>query len=143
MSDLTIIDSAGNIISEPRFKGRQFRPGVLHNLVRNRYQGSALAFRRRILKSCVPFPADIPLHDMWIGLVNQFVGKAHFIAEPLLFYRRHGGNESPSTHAPLGTMIRWRWSLVKNLVWFLMRKMVSRRDGRELPVVGGGSDGIE
>jgi len=122
MSDVLIVDATGRICSGPKFGSHRFRPGVLRNLIRNRYQGSAMAFRRRILNHCLPFPSDIPMHDVWIGLVNQFVGKAAFIPEPLLFYRRHGSNASPDTHAPISQMLHWRWALMKNLALFYFKK---------------------
>jgi glycosyltransferase involved in cell wall biosynthesis len=119
LSDLVIVDAEGNIVSEPRFANERFHPGVVQNIVRNRYHGSSMAFRRVVLDHCLPFPADIH-HDQWIGLVNQFVGKAEFIPEPLLYYRRHGKNDSRMTHAPLGTMLRWRWTVVKKLTeWYV------------------------
>jgi glycosyltransferase involved in cell wall biosynthesis len=121
MSDLVIIDGAGQVVAGPRFGTRPFHSGILHNLVRNQYQGSAMAFRRSVLERCLPFPEEIPIHDQWIGLVNQFRGKAGFIPEPLLLYRRHGGNDSPSTHAAWGTMLRWRWAVLKNLVLRYLR----------------------
>jgi glycosyltransferase involved in cell wall biosynthesis len=129
MSDLVNIDAAGRITSEPRSKTRRFHAGLFHNLVRNHYQGSAMAFRRSILEYCLPFPADIPMHDWWIGLVNQFVGNAEFIEEPLLFYRRHGGNESPENHALIGKMLRWRWPLVKDISWLYIYKVILTRHG--------------
>jgi glycosyltransferase involved in cell wall biosynthesis len=123
MSDLVIMNASGEIISGPRFGAREFHQGAFRNLIRNQYQGSAMAFRRSILEYCLPFPKDIPIHDVWIGLVNQFVGKAAFIREPLLFYRRHGSNDSPDKHAPLMQMIRWRWALMKNLTWLYLRRL--------------------
>lgn len=143
MSDIVIIDAAGRIVSTQKFGSKKFHEGVLLNLVSNRYQGSAMAFRRSILEYCLPFPSDIPIHDVWIGLVNQFVGKAAFIGEPLLLYRRHGNNDSPETHAPLMRMIRWRWALVKNLTWFYVRRMAKRSwvrqisSGSDNPSIGG------
>jgi hypothetical protein len=86
-----------------------------------------MAFRRSILPAVLPFPPDIPIHDMWIGIVNRFVGKAAFLPEPLLLYRRHGTNDSPSTHASWGKMIRWRWTVLRNLIlWRLRRRRVAR-----------------
>lgn len=123
MSDLVVIDADGKIASLPRFGSRRFHPGVLRNILKNHYQGSAMAFRRAVLDAVLPFPPGIPMHDMWIGIVNQFVGKAAFLPEPLLLYRRHGTNESPSTHASWTRMMRWRWALVRNLaLWRLRRR---------------------
>lgn len=127
MSDLVIIDADGKVTSGPKFRSQSFRQGMLSNLIRNRYQGSAMAFRRSILDYCLPFPAQIPIHDVWIGLVNQLVGKACFIPEPLLFYRRHGGNDSPDSHAPVMKMIRWRWALIKGLSLLYVRKIAFRK----------------
>lgn len=125
-SDLLIVDAAGRIVSGPKFGSKKFHEGALRNLIRNQYQGSAMALRRSILDYCLPFPADIPIHDVWIGLVNQFVGKAAFIKEPLLFYRRHGSNDSPGKHAPLMQMIRWRWALIKDLTGLFFRRRALR-----------------
>jgi glycosyltransferase involved in cell wall biosynthesis len=121
-SDFVSIDASGTAVMRAEAGSRKFHPGVLRNLVANRYQGSAMAFRREILAYCLPFPADIPMHDMWIGIINQFIGKAGFIAEPLLFYRRHSRNSSPERHASLLQMVRWRWNLAKNLVRLSMQR---------------------
>lgn len=129
MSDLVIIDAFGKVTSGPRFGSKKFHQGVLHNLVRNQYQGSAMAIRRSILEYCLPIPDEIPLHDVWIGLVNQLIGKAGFINEPLLFYRRHGSNDSSDTHAPVKTMIHWRWALIKNLTLVYMRRTAIKSAG--------------
>lgn len=126
MSDLAITDACGKIMSGPKFASRHFHQGVLHTLARNQYQGGAMAFRRSLLEYCLPFPNNIPVHDAWIGLVNQLVGKTAFIPEPLLFYRRHAGNCSPDKHATIPQMMRWRWALAKNLVLFVCREWRGR-----------------
>ncbi len=120
-SDHAIIDAKGNTVLESRYKVDPFHSGVLRTFLRNRYYGCAMAFRRSILEYCLPFPEDIPMHDMWIGTINQFAGKAVLIDEPLVYYRRHDRNESPKKHAPLLTMLRWRWAFVKNVALYLAR----------------------
>lgn len=127
ISDVFIIDAQGRRTAGPRFGSRKFHVGILANLIRNRYQGSAMAFRRSILDYCLPFPGDIPIHDVWIGLVNQFVGEAAFIPEPLLLYRRHGKNDSPDRHAPIPQMVRWRWALLRNLFRLYLRRIAFRQ----------------
>ncbi|MGA2085546.1 MAG: glycosyltransferase family 2 protein [Terracidiphilus sp.] len=127
ISNCSIIDADGNITSESWCKSGSFHAGALHNLVRYRYRGCQMAFRRSILGYCLPFPPDIPMHDMWIGIVNQFVGRTGFIDEPLVFYRRHDRNKSPEKHAPIVQMIRWRWALVKNLVLLYARRLALGR----------------
>lgn len=127
LSDSFIIDAEGNITAESRFRTTKFRPGAVQNFVRNQYLGCSMAFRRSILGYCLPLPTDIPMHDMWIGIVNQLVGRTGFIDEPLMSYRRHDKNKSPDHRASLAQMIRWRWALGKNLVRFCARKMIMKR----------------
>jgi len=126
VSDYATIDAGGNTVRESRFKSERFYPGVLRTLLRNQYRGCAMAFRRSILSYCLPFPTDIPMHDMWIGIISQFAGEVALINEPLVNYRRHDRNESPATHAPLLQMLRWRWALVKNLALFLARTRLQK-----------------
>jgi glycosyltransferase involved in cell wall biosynthesis len=116
ISDARIIDADGRVLSQSRLNGKEFDPRVVPNLVRNRYVGCALAFRRDILHYCLPFPRSVPMHDMWIGILNQIYGETAFLREPLLSHRRHGGNSSPDTHASYSQMFRWRTYLIFNLV---------------------------
>jgi GT2 family glycosyltransferase len=74
----------------------RFLPGFWRNLYKNHYQGSAMAIRASLLGRVLPFPARKAfLHDAWIGTRNDLLGgKAAFIDEDLLFYRRHLNNAS-------------------------------------------------
>lgn len=123
LSDARIIDANGNMISESFFRQRgKFRGGIVATLLKNKYLGCAIAFRRSMLDAILPLPNDIPMHDIWIGLVNAFYGKSYFIDRPLIAYRRHGGNVSPGRHRGIVQMIKWRWRLVKNLAWLIIRR---------------------
>lgn len=74
----------------------RFLPGFWRNLFKNHYQGSAMAIRASLLGRVLPFPARSSfLHDAWIGTRNDLLGgKAAFIDEDLLLYRRHTNNAS-------------------------------------------------
>jgi len=119
LSDARVVDKDGNLLVESFFARRgRFRAGVVHNLIKNKYLGCVMAFRQGLRERILPFPAAIPQHDMWIGLVNALYGKALFIDLPLVDYRRHGGNASSASSNKRGTlaqMIVWRWQLIKNL----------------------------
>ncbi len=115
LSNAEVIDAEGNMIRESWFSNRPFKRGVWANLYKNRYLGCGMVFRRSVLDRCLPFPKDIPMHDMWIGIMGQLSGRVHFIEEPLIRYRRHGGNTAV-TRAPLFQMIQWRIGLVKSIV---------------------------
>jgi len=127
ISDASIIDAEGRIIGKSQFQRRPFHTGLLRNLLQNGYRGCAMAFHRRLLEDCLPFPADTPMHDMWIGLVNQLVGKAGVLREPLMYYRRHGNNTTPDEPSSVMQKLQWRYALVKNLTRCYLRN-VKRAD---------------
>lgn len=116
-TDAAVIDENGQTLAPSFFAQRgSFAPGTLHNFVKNKYLGCTLSFRREMLPVFLPIPPDVPMHDIWFGLLNAIYGKAHFIDKPLIAYRRHGGNASPMVHAGLAQMLIWRGRLAKNLV---------------------------
>jgi len=92
-------------------RGR-FLTGFWRNLYMNHYQGSAMAIRASLLGRVLPFPLHrLFLHDAWIGTRNDLLGgKAAFIDEDLLFYRRHVKNASRTE--PLMRQIRKRIDLL-------------------------------
>lgn len=117
LSDAQIIDSQGQVIAPSYFGIRgAFVPGVLANIVKCKFLGCAMAVKSCMRDRFLPFPARIPGHDMWIGVVNELYGKTYFIAEPLIGYRRHGDNASPERRQGLAQMLIWRWQLTVGLV---------------------------
>ncbi|MEJ5264856.1 MAG: glycosyltransferase family 2 protein [Bacteroidales bacterium] len=58
------------------------------------YQGSCVAFRRKILEKALPFPKYIQSHDRWVGNIAAFFYNVKFIPDKLIYYRRHGSNTS-------------------------------------------------
>jgi len=116
-SDARLIDAQGETLAPSFFALRgRFAPGAVHNFVKNKYLGCTLSFRRRMLPIFLPIPRDVPMHDIWFGILNAVFGETYFLDEPLVAYRRHGANASPLVHADLGRAVRWRLRLAKNLV---------------------------
>jgi len=113
LSDATVIDAEGREV-ERSFMARRggFRGGFLATLVKNRFLGCALAFRRELLADILPIPPQVPMHDMWIGALAALRGRVAYIDRPLMQYRRHGANLSPARHAGIGQMLAWRWRLL-------------------------------
>lgn len=103
-------------------RGR-FLPGFWRNLYMNHYQGSAMAIRASLLGRVLPFPLHrLFLHDAWIGTRNDLMGgRAAFIDEDLLFYRRHMKNASRTE--PLPRQIRKRIELLLAHVSYAFRPM--------------------
>lgn len=97
VSDAEMADDGLNMVRPSYFAAHGTRRGRLFNLfVRNGYMGCCMAFRRSVLDAALPFPAGIPMHDIWIGNVAAFMGGVDFIAQPLVAYRCHAANNSPT-----------------------------------------------
>lgn len=72
------------------------KSGFLNNLLRSRYLGCCMAFRKEVLQSIFPVPTYTNRypHDLWIALIASKYFKSVLIKEPLIFYRRHENNSS-------------------------------------------------
>ena len=117
VSDVQLIDATGLVTAQSFMATRGgFRGGLMSTLARNRYLGCAMAVRRELLFAALPIPRSVPMHDMWLGALASVLGKVHYIPYPLVQYRRHGGNASPSRRQGLTQMVRWRLSLTFALV---------------------------
>ena len=120
VSDARVTDSLLNTTSESFFQLMHVRRGRLSNLLwRNGYTGCCMAFKREVLSKALPFPTDIPMHDIWIGNVAAFCGSLHFINDRLLLFRRHDAaascNGKRSTYS-LWQKLSFRWHTLKNIV---------------------------
>jgi glycosyltransferase involved in cell wall biosynthesis len=122
IGDAALIDSEGQATESSfmRLRGG-FRGSFLSTLVKNRYLGCAMAFRRELLAYALPIPRDVPMHDMWLGALATCIGQVVYIDRPLMQYRRHGGNVTPDRRQSVATMLRWRWRLLKNVLLRLGR----------------------
>lgn len=88
---------------------RNAKAGVLKNIIKNSYIGCCMAFHADLKEVILPIPNDIEMHDQWIGILNDLRYKdSVFLKEPLIYYRRHGENQSQMTHYGIGKMIRNR-----------------------------------
>lgn len=120
VSDARVTDCLLNTTSESLFQLMHVRRGRLSNLLwRNGYTGCCMAFKREVLSKALPFPTDIPMHDIWIGNVAAFCGRLHFINDRLLLFRRHDAaascNGKRSTYS-LWQKLSFRWHTLKNIV---------------------------
>jgi len=125
--EISFIDAEGSPLMLPdatTYKGNR-RSGVLHNLYRNDYMGCSCAFRRNVLEAALPFPAKLPWHDWWIGLVADAFFKTRFIRSRFIRHRRHGGNASATGGKSNSTSydkILMRWRIATALAWRLASK---------------------
>ena len=80
-------------------------PGFIKNLKRNTYMGNCMAFKREIVNSILPFPPNIPNHDLWIGAVADLFYKPYFIPQILGLHRRHNSNASNTFDVKMKTSV--------------------------------------
>ncbi len=104
------------------FRFRGAKAGIVKNFTKNSYIGCCMAFRRELLKQALPIPDRIEMHDQWIGILNDFYYKnSYFYEKPLIYYRRHGENNSGLTHYGPVKMIRNRlvflWNFLKRILF--------------------------
>lgn len=123
MMDGAIVDAAGIPVGETIFARNAVGPGLARNIYDNTYTGCCLAFTRPLLELALPFPARIPMHDMWLGLLAELFGEVEFVPVSTLHYRRHGANVSERSTDRL-LQIRRRFWLVLNLAgrWATIQK---------------------
>jgi glycosyltransferase involved in cell wall biosynthesis len=116
LSDAKIINEVDEVVAESFLESRGgFSSGFWHNIIQNKYLGCTMAFRRSMAEKFLPFPMDVPGHDVWIGCINSIYGKSFFLNMPLMAYRRHQHNVSPLIRRGIVQILAWRWRLIKNL----------------------------
>lgn len=93
----TIIDDNKNVVLESYFSFVKPSNSFFRTVLKCYIQGASMAFTREILNYSLPFPNNPISHDHWIAYNAYFRGHdMNLINEPLLLYRRHGNNVSPS-----------------------------------------------
>ncbi len=92
-SNIRIVDECEQVVKERFFKTNN-NCGFWRNILSNHYFGATMAFKKTVLQKALPFPAYIPMHDQWIGLIGEKYFRTVYFEEPLILYRRHGANAS-------------------------------------------------
>jgi len=70
---------------------------IFDQFLKNDFIGCCLAFRKSKIVHALPFPESISMHDWWIGVNCITAGHVVYDPEPLIKYRRHDANLSPSS----------------------------------------------
>lgn len=108
VSDCVVVDAELSVLHESFFKLANVRKGLIRNIFKNTWIGCCMAFRKRLLDIALPFPKNIPMHDMWLAGLAELFGKTYLCNQRLMKFRRHGSNLS----ATAGTS---PYSLVKKI----------------------------
>lgn len=109
--DAIIVDEGLHPISGSFFNGG-FYSGVWKNIIKNRYIGCCIAFKKKLLSTALPFPKNLPMHDQWLGLVAAKTGSVLYIDKPLILYRRHQKTLTGNKPSNIITMTKWRINII-------------------------------
>ena len=119
VSDAQVTDSNLNPLYPSLYAIMQVKQGHIYNTVwKNGYTGCCMAFRRNILEASLPFPKDIPMHDIWIGNVAAYKYNVKFIPDKLILFRRHKETIScngKGSKYSIWQQMKFRWSIIKNI----------------------------
>jgi glycosyltransferase involved in cell wall biosynthesis len=126
--DAVVVDGDMNELKRSFFEGG-FYSGVWRNVLRNRYIGCCMAIRRNVLRTALPFPPKIPMHDQWLGIVAKRMGKVVFVEKTLVFYRRHRQTVTGRESAGTITRIRWRIGIITAIIQLRRRLKGMRSQG--------------
>lgn len=114
------------------FQVRGSGPGIVRNTFKNAFVGCCMAFRADLRETVLPLPEGVPMHDWWIGLLGSVRGRASFIDEPLIAYRRHAGTATTVNASGLRGKLRQlphllgqRWRIASGVA----RRVLERRQG--------------
>lgn len=100
LHDCTPTDSSLTPSGPSLLKTLGTRKGVFQNIIRNRFTGCCLCFRKSVLDYVFPFPnTDRFFYDQWIGLNAAWNGKTRIIDDNLILFRRHDGVTSSAASA--------------------------------------------
>ena len=107
--DAEMIDGMGNSLGKNYYSMMHSGTGFLRNWLYTRFLGCCMAFNRKVLNACLPFPKYITGHDYWIGMYALLKFRVRFIPERLVYYRRHGNNVSSSSEKSKNT---WAYKII-------------------------------
>lgn len=125
VTNCKVVDKELNTLHPSFFEVNNSGKGFLRNLIKNSYLGCCICFKKEMRQLFIPFPRDIPMHDIWIGFVAEMTGRIKFENEQLILYRRHGKNETSSggkSHYSFIQKLMFRWNLLKYLPLVLLRR---------------------
>lgn len=95
--DLQVVDASLHEIHpsmlEMQQQGRRRLPSMPQLLAQNVAPGCSMIVNRALLDVGLPIPPQAAMHDWWLVLLAQALGKVGHINRPGIAYRQHGNNQ--------------------------------------------------
>ena len=124
VSDAEVTDNRLKPLYPSLYAIMQVRQGRIYNTIwKNGYTGCCMAFRRNVLEASLPFPKNIPMHDIWIGNVAAYKYNVIFIPDRLIHFRRHENTISCNGKGSKFTIwqqMKFRLNIIKNIIRLLL-----------------------
>lgn len=124
VSDAEVTDNRLKTLYPSLYDIMQVRQGRIYNTIwKNGYTGCCMAFRRNVLEASLPFPKNIPMHDIWIGNVAAYKYNVIFIPDRLIHFRRHENTISCNGKGSKFTIwqqMKFRLNIIKNIIRLLL-----------------------
>ena len=124
VSDAEVTDNRLKPLYPSLYAIMQVRQGRIYNTIwKNGYTGCCMAFRRDVVEASLPFPKDIPMHDIWIGNVAAYKYNVIFIPDRLIYFRRHENAISCNGKGSKFTIwqqMKFRLNIIKNIIRLLL-----------------------
>ena len=124
VSDAEVTDSSLNQLYPSLYEVMHVKEERIYNTVwKNGYTGCCMAFMRNVLEASLPFPKDIPMHDIWIGNVAAYKYSVKFIPDKLILFRRHNDTVScngKGSKYSIWQQITFRWNIIKIIANLLL-----------------------
>lgn len=123
VTNCTVVNQDLDILTPSFFELRNSGAGIFKNIWKNTYLGCCMAFRKELLNFSLPIPKNMPMHDMWLGVMAEANGSVIFVDERLSLYRRHMFAASPTAGvSSLGVFKQIKLRLI--LIWQLLLRVM-------------------
>ncbi len=107
-----LIDEADERLDETTFERWRTHTGFWPNLMRNTFMGSSMAFTADLLRTALPIPEKVAMHDWWIGLLAEKTGTVQLLQQAIMLYRIHPNNASLQGSSTL-QKVNWRLHILR------------------------------
>lgn len=117
--DAVMIDEDGKVIEGEAFDSfRPYVPGFWRNVWKNTFTGCCMAFSTELSGIFLPFPSQISVHDIWMGLMSQVMKiPIVYIDEPLIYHRRHSQTATSVSERSFVEKFGIRYTMLKSIMY--------------------------
>ncbi len=87
-------------------------------------QGASIIINNKMKEICIPFLDEVYLHDRYLHLLAELLGKRYFLDESLMYYRQHDNNQIGSKSNIIKKILNKRYFEIRdrNLLYKLYLK---------------------